>query len=142
MEKFRRVGDYLIDTSKSLGKGSFGIVYLGYHSTTSMRVAAKIINQTSINASPKKSKLIESLTREVAILQTASHPNIVRLLHQYITSNNYYLIFEYCEDGDLATYRLKNSNNGYLTEQEALTFLKNIISGNYKETRLLSITSP
>jgi serine/threonine-protein kinase ULK/ATG1 len=132
-KKFKRVGNYIIDTSCPIGKGSFGIVYLGCNATTSAKVAVKVLDQTSINSSPKSNKIIESISREVIILQSINHPNIVRLLDQYITTNNYYLIFEYCGDGDLASYRIKNTNNGFLSEREAVMFFNNILSGNHKK---------
>lgn len=42
------------------------------------------------------------------------------------TSNNYYLILEYCNDGDLDAYVKKRK---YLTEEEAIEILCEIING-------------
>lgn len=50
-----------------------------------------------------------------------------RLLHVARTANNYYMFLEFCNSGDLRS--LLKSKNGYLSEQEALTYLRHIIYG-------------
>ena len=61
--------------------------------------------------------------------------NIVRLLDVYQTSNNMYIVTEFCEGGDLRNY-LKRKKK--LQEAEALSFLKDIVKGfeymNSKDT--------
>lgn len=59
-------------------------------------------------------------------MKKMEHPNIVRLLDVYQTSNNLYLVTEYCEEGDLRTHIKKNRK---LAEKDALLFLKDIVSG-------------
>ena len=54
------------------------------------------------------------------------HENIVRLLDVYQTSNNMYIVTEFCEEGDLRNYLKKRKR---LTEAEALGFLKDIMRG-------------
>jgi serine/threonine-protein kinase ULK/ATG1 len=44
----------------------------------------------------------------------------------YQTSNNMYIIAEYCPDGDLRAYLKKKKR---LSEQEATSFLKDILRG-------------
>lgn len=41
------------------------------------------------------------ITKEVAIIRSIDHPNIVKLFDTLETANNFYLIFEFCENGDL-----------------------------------------
>lgn len=50
----------------------------------------------------------------------------MRLLDVYQTSNNMYIVTEFCEEGDLRTYLKRRKR---LPENEALTFLKHIMRG-------------
>lgn len=51
-------------------------------------------------------------------------------LYEYMeTQNNYYLVIQYCNNGDLENY-LKKHN--YLSENEAVYFLMQILNG-FKE---------
>ena len=47
-------------------------------------------------------------------MKKMEHDNIVRLLDVYQTSNNMYIVTEYCEEGDLRNYLKKRKK---LTEQ-------------------------
>ncbi len=40
-------------------------------------------------------------------MKKMEHDNIVRLLDVYQTSNNMYIVTEYCEEGDLRNYLKK-----------------------------------
>lgn len=44
------------------------------------------------------------IEKEIDILLKLDHPNIIKLLDFKRTVNNYYLIFEFCEYGDLDHY--------------------------------------
>jgi len=46
----------------------------------------------------------KNLEHELSILSKIKHQNIVRLEEFVQTSNNYYLIFEYCAGGDLREF--------------------------------------
>ena len=52
--------------------------------------------------------------------------NIVRLLDVYQTTNNMYIVTEYCAQGDLRNYL---RNHKPLSEENALQFLKDIMNG-------------
>jgi len=41
------------------------------------------------------------IAKEVLIIKNIGHPHIVRLHDTLETPNHYYLIFEFCERGDL-----------------------------------------
>lgn len=47
---------------------------------------------------------MELIEKEIEILRKIEHPNIVKLIDIKRTKNNYYLVFEYCEKGDLEKY--------------------------------------
>ena len=59
-------------------------------------------------------------------MKRIDHPNVVKLLDVYQTSNNMYIVTEFCEEGDLAGW-LKNKKKG--TEKESLKMLKDILNG-------------
>tara|TARA_B110000503_G_C6781525_1_gene263471 strand:+ start:218 stop:382 length:165 start_codon:yes stop_codon:yes gene_type:complete len=53
-------------------------------------------------------------------LRTCNNENIIKLYDLKKTANNFYLILEYCNEGDMSEYLKKK---GYLTEEEAVEFL-------------------
>jgi len=55
-----------------------------------------------------------------------NHPNIVRLYDVLETTNNKYIITEYCNGQDLKIYLEKN---GSMNETEALKVLRNMVAG-------------
>ncbi len=65
-------------------------------------------------------KFNELLENEIKVLRTCDNQNIIKLYDLKKTANNFYLILEYCNEGDLGDY-LKQK--GYLTEDEAVEFL-------------------
>jgi serine/threonine-protein kinase ULK2 len=71
---------------------------------------------------------VECLTREIKILQSVQHPNIVRLYDVSRTDNYIYIFLELCNDGDLATF-MKNRPHKRLSEIDAVGFFKQIAEG-------------
>lgn len=53
-------------------------------------------------------RLIDLVEMEVELLQKIDHPNIIKLFDVRRTKNNYYLVFEFCEKGDLEKYLKKH----------------------------------
>ena len=127
----KKVGNYLIFTNKSLGKGAFGTVFYGHREDDpNMKIAAKVINRALFQNHPDKDKFVELIRREIKVLQSITNPNIVRLFDAFETVNNIYLLFEYCKDGDLSAYRLKRGGpTSFLAETEAITFFQHICNG-------------
>ena len=123
-----RVGNYSI--GKILGTGQFGVVYKATHIKTGAVYALKKIPIKRISPSG----ILERLFRtEVAIMHEIDHPNILHL-HEFLeTSKNYYLVFDYCDHGDLGNY-LKSRNLKYLPEIDAIRFLQQIANG-FQELR-------
>ena len=66
-----------------------------------------------------KDKMLKYLENEISILSKCNHKNIVRLEEFIKTANNYYLVFEFCDGGDLHKY-LKQ--HGPLGEVKAQAF--------------------
>ena len=54
-----------------------------------------------------KGKFTELLENEIRVLKTCNNDNIIKLYDIKKTSNNFYLIMEYCNEGDLMAYLKK-----------------------------------
>jgi len=103
---------------EKIGSGSFGTVYeaknLIFNNTVAMKVIAK--NDDMDN---------EYIKNELNILKKLSHPNIVRIYEFYESENNYYLINEFCNGGELYNYINKNN----LNEQQLSIIFYQVFSG-------------
>lgn len=55
----------------------------------------------------------ELIDKEINILLQLNHPNIIKLRDIKKTSNNWYLVFEFCELGDLEQYMKEKYNKGF-----------------------------
>jgi 5'-AMP-activated protein kinase catalytic alpha subunit len=79
-----------------LGKRSFSEVYLPRNIRTGENVAIKVICKKKL----KSSKPMEDmLKKEISIMRTLNHPNIVQLYQVMATKNNNYLVMEYANGG-------------------------------------------
>ena len=81
---------------KVIGKGSFGIVYLVKHRQLHKYFAMKIIKKYNRSKTEE-----ESLKNEINILKRLDHPNILKINDFYSTKENYYIITEHCQEGEL-----------------------------------------
>ena len=62
----------------------------------------------------------------MAVMSMIDHPNVLHL-HEYLeTTNNYYLVIQYCNNGDLENHVKKNN---FLGEEESVYFLMQIMNG-------------
>ena len=77
-----------------IGKGSYGSVYKVQNKNTNIIRAMKII--------PKNyQKDNEEIMREINILKNLDHPNVMKIYEFLEDEKNYYLIQEFCDEGDL-----------------------------------------
>jgi calcium-dependent protein kinase len=82
-------------------------------------VAMKVIKKD------KENELDElEIRNEINILKQLSHPNIVKIYEFYISENHYYIITEFCKEGELFSY-IKNK---YSERQLAVLFYQ-VFSG-------------
>ena len=126
----KKVGDYNFNISTPIGAGSYGKVYLGYPKNFPQTLLA--IKQISIPANEKmRIELTKTLGRETGILKSLKNKNIVKFYDGFLTKNNVYMIFEYCDGGDLEVFR-KKSPNYRLSEAQTLLFMRHICNG-YKD---------
>ena len=57
-----------------------------------------------------------------------NHPNVLHLFEFLESSNNYYMVIQYCNGGDLES-QIRKKPNGLLPESEAVYYLKQIMNG-------------
>ena len=81
---------------KRIGKGSYGSVFKVMNKNTNLIRAMKVI--------PKHNqKNNQEILREIDILKNLDHPNVMKIYEFLEDENNYYLIQEFCDGGDLDT---------------------------------------
>ena len=114
------IGDYII--KKTIGTGTFSIVKLGIHRITLKKVAIKILDKNKIESKDD----LERIIREMQILTEMNHQNVIKVFKIYEEENNFSLIMEYCEEGELFNYIVKKQR---LSEDEASYFFYQIING-------------
>ena len=83
---------------RSLGKGSFGEVYLSQKKGTTEYFATKKIDKKTV----EKPGLYKYFNNEIEILKHLDHPNIVKFIGLKRTMSNYYIIMEYINGGGLS----------------------------------------
>ncbi|GAA49714.1 serine/threonine-protein kinase DCLK3 [Clonorchis sinensis] len=91
-----------------LGDGNFAVVRLVRRRDTGQKYAMKIIDKAKLRGKEMM------LHQEITILHSCSHPNIVRLLEEYETPKEIWLVMELVKDGDLfegITNSVKYSEN-------------------------------
>ena len=86
------------DIIKKIGKGTFGTVYKVMHKNTGIIRAMKVIPKNNL----KCGFTDEDIIQEINILKKLEHPHIIKLYEFYTFQKNYYLINEFCTDGDLS----------------------------------------
>ena len=118
-EKEKVLCDFII--KEKLGEGTFGKVRLGINRQTNETVAIKILDKKRIVKERDKKRL----EREINILKSLRHPNIVFLYCDIHTNSNIYLIMEYIKGTELLNYI---SSNSKLSEEEACFYFRQIIS--------------
>src|SRR3990167_5417087 len=75
----------------------------------------------------------ENFHRESNAMRMIKHPKIIRLREKLQSENNYYLVLDYCEDGDL---KMMLETKGVMPEGDALDALRQLSSGFLELHRL------
>ncbi|KJE91499.1 STE/STE20/MST protein kinase [Capsaspora owczarzaki ATCC 30864] len=79
-----------------LGEGAFGAVYRGRNRLTGETVALKEVLLENDDAN------IADLEREIMVLQSCRHPNIVAYLGSYLSDDSLWIAMEFCGGGACA----------------------------------------
>ncbi|UKJ88413.2 calmodulin-like domain protein kinase [Theileria orientalis] len=107
---------------KLLGKGSFGEVLLCIHRITGIQYAIKVICKNSM----KKKGDHEALLREVEVLKSLDHPNIMKIYEFFEDEKYYYFVTELYTGGELFDEIVSRKR---FSEYDAARITKQILSG-------------
>ena len=116
--------DFLSDyeIKETIGKGTFSIVKLGINKATNEKVAIKILKKKKMQRKKDKSRL----DREISILKRLHHINVIKIHKITEEIDNYYIVMEYCENGELFNYIVAHQR---LSEEETAYFFYQLING-------------
>ncbi|CAD8043577.1 unnamed protein product [Paramecium primaurelia] len=120
ISKPRIIGDYQL--VKTLGVGTFGLVKFGLHQITGEKVAIKILEKERIIEVAD----VERVSREIHILKLIRHRHVIQLYDIIETKKHIFLLMEFCGNGELFDYIVKNEK---LDEIEACRIFQELISG-------------
>ena len=107
--------------AQGLGSGIYDEVKVCYHRETGQKRAVKIFKKDLMKSDTDKMTLI----REITILRTLDHPNIIRTFEFFEDIKRLYLIMEYCSGGELFTEILRRQS---FSEQDAAKIFYQILS--------------
>ncbi|KAF9307706.1 hypothetical protein BG003_000343, partial [Podila horticola] len=113
-------GPYLL--LQTLGEGEFAKVKLGMHADTGEEVAIKLIRRQSVDNTPR----INKIGREISVLRTIRHPNIISLFDVIETERYIGIVIEYASGGELFDHILAHR---YLKERDACRLFAQLMSG-------------
>ena len=82
--------------TKMLGSGAFGEVWLVHHRDLDRDFAMKIIKKRKNKKNDER-----EILNEIEILKKLDHPKILKVVDFYSTLKKYYIITEYCPEGEL-----------------------------------------
>jgi calcium-dependent protein kinase len=88
-----------------LGEGSFGQVWKVKHNQTGNIRAMKIIKKSK----NEKKETEQEIINEIDILKKMDHPHIVKIFEFYSTNDSYFLITEFCKEGELFKQIIDNA---------------------------------
>ncbi len=103
---------------KKLGKGAFGTVWKVKNIQTNLFRAMKKIPKLRNNMNN-----INEIINEIEILKHLDHPNIVKIFEFFIEADGYYIITEYCHEGELFKLIKKK---GFFSEKIAANIMYQI----------------
>ena len=106
---------------KTIGEGNFAKVKLSVFKPTKEEFAIKIINKKKL-----KQKMKSTIFRENEIISKLKHPNIIKVINILEDFENYYIIMENCQKGELFDYIVSHQT---LSEKEASIFFYQLING-------------
>ncbi len=108
---------------RKIGQGAMGDVYLAERTTNDERVVLKLLSTQVAVEEPARKRFL----REMEILQSLEHPNIVRFMDSGTDGNQIYIAMEYCNKGSVED--LLERHNGRFPFDMAASILKQALEG-------------
>ena len=118
-KKLGNINNYII--KEDIGEGNFGKIKLAIYKPTGDIYAMKILNKETIK---QKMKNVEFKENEIAL--RFHHINIVNVFELIESKENYYIVMELCQKGELFDYIVENKK---LSDEEASIFFYQLING-------------
>ena len=118
--KKKKIDHYI--AIKEIGQGTFGKVYevRDEQDPKEQIKAMKMIKKSNHN--------LERIQEEIMILKKCKSPNVLKFHDVRQTTDNIYIITEFCEKGDLKKY-IKNHEKQKLSEKEAIYIFQQLLCG-------------
>ncbi|MEX2517253.1 MAG: serine/threonine-protein kinase [Gammaproteobacteria bacterium] len=92
-----RLGKY--EVQRQVGRGSMGLVYLGYDPYADILIAIKLALSESLNDPESGQRYRKMFFNEAHTAGLLTHPNIISILDAGVDEENCYIIMEYVEGG-------------------------------------------
>jgi serine/threonine protein kinase len=103
-----------------IGEGAFALVRLATREDLTIPLACKIVPRLRLQTS----NLAMRFDLEIRVVQQLHHPGVVHLVDILSDENNFYVIMEFCEGGELFQHVV---NRGHLSEPDAKPFIHQIL---------------
>ena len=118
----KKIDDYTLISKTQ--QESFWDIYLTSKEGTETKYATKVIKKKKIWNNDRT-----YFDREISILKDINHPNLVKLIEVKENTEYIYIIFEYCNGGDLQSFLDKyvKENNKGLSEEIVQYIMKQLI---------------
>ena len=107
------IKDYIIE--KTLGKGSYGIVYKVQKKNTNEIYVIKQIPLKGLTT-----KEITEVRQEAKILSSINSDFVVKYYDSFEENNKINIVMEYCDEGDLNDFITKKKNENKLIEEDLI----------------------
>lgn len=120
-------GRFEMNMSKRLGSGNFADVYLATDKHTGQEVAIKAIAMNKI--AQYGDKLQKAIEKEIYVLKQLTkyeNPYLLRFIDCFDTSNNKYLVMEFCNGGTLGEVLKKMRS---IPERQTLEYAAQMVLG-------------
>lgn len=111
------------EVKEIIGQGSSSVCYRCLNTRSSREYAVKVIDKRKVLIhSPT---LVAQLLREIDILRTLEHPNIIRLYDVFETDQDISVVTELVRGGELFDYIIEQ---GALSERDAAGIIRQVVS--------------
>lgn len=106
-----------------LGRGAFSVVKKAISVKDGRLCAVKVINKAKLLGDPKSQ---EQVSREIEILKSVRHPNVIGYVDCVDTQHKMYIVLEYADGGELFDHIVKQ---GAFPEEDAKTIFLQLLQG-------------
>ena len=118
IDTFPKLDRSKVQYVKELGKGNFGVVFLGKvdrlkEGEGEVMVAVKTLREET-------SEALENFVSEAKTMFAFEHPNIVKIHAVCMKEVPYYMVFEYMDKGDLAHFLQENASSSQKQKRNPL----------------------